>query len=74
MTYRTELGVYYNLFFLGEEVHGVASQKTTGCLLMLFFGSLEQELLGEICLRTMETGRTFTDVFVDGETKVSGKT
>jgi len=52
---------------VGEE-----KPKTTESLSMRSFGSLEQELLGEIFLLIMAIGKTPTDGFAGGETRGFG--
>ena len=50
----------------GKQDSGVGLPKTTGNLLMQFFGYYVRERLGEICPPTMAIGRTHTGALADG--------
>jgi hypothetical protein len=73
MIFQMRLGRFWNPTCQGKAGNGEASQKTTVCLLMLFFGYYAQDLRGVTSLQNMEGGEQYTSDSFAGVTKEYGK-
>ena len=73
MTYPTQYGRYWRIFFPVNEANGVGSHKTIVDLSMLCSGYYEQAHRGGICRQTMAIGRIRTAVSAVGVIRGYGK-